>query len=251
MSVQVKNNPAGRLCDLLNAAKKHTPTTNIRTVWASVFGIDEKDTATLLKSVADLIDLVNETKASLSRLTDVDTALYLQPFANIERGLAVMNFDNHWNDIGQHITETVLAQLAFGADKLARVSGFTEIDQSELDELREAVEKLLNDVLAAELPENLTQLLVRNLEAIRQALLGYRLRGVQGLEQEIERSVGSMVLHQDQIKKTKAGTKEQTTWETYFTVITRLNAMVTAAKNIKEIGPPAIQYLVEKLTSGI
>ena len=247
MAVRVRNNPAGRLYDLIYAARQQPPSNTIRAVWAEVFGINPMDTILLLRSLADLIDLAAETKNALSRLPDVDVDLYLQPFASIEQLLSMMNIDRQWTEGINLIDKATLQGLQFGADKLSRVSGFTEIEQSDLDQLRESVEQLLNEILAAKLPEALTQLFVRNLETLRQALLGYRLRGVQGLEQEMERALGSMVMHYDQVKACKEGSAEQKTWKSYAELLTRFNALVTAAKNIKELGVPAITYLLEKL----
>ena len=40
--------------------------------WASVLGVPENDTATLLKMLADVIELVRKAKSSIVRLSDID-----------------------------------------------------------------------------------------------------------------------------------------------------------------------------------
>lgn len=66
--MDVKNNPAGRLYDILDAARHQNAGDTARKAWAAVFQIDPDDTGMLLKLLADVIDLVHETKSSIQRL---------------------------------------------------------------------------------------------------------------------------------------------------------------------------------------
>ncbi|AKH68165.1 hypothetical protein IMCC21906_00472 [Spongiibacter sp. IMCC21906] len=91
--MEVKNNPAGRLYDLLKAAKKQPPREKVRDVWAKVFDVDPADTALLLTMIADLIILVANTKASIERLENVDNTLYLKPFVKLENLFSQVNLN--------------------------------------------------------------------------------------------------------------------------------------------------------------
>lgn len=241
--MDVKNNPAGRLHELLTAAKAQEPNQTVRKAWAAVFGVESTDTGMLLKMLADLIDLVDETKKAIQRLKGVEHSIYLKPFAKIETALSHINLEAGWEHWKQQLDETTLYGLQFSADQLSRISGFTHIKTDDLGQLRKDVEELVAKILETELPVELKALFLRNLEAIRHALLAYRVRGLEGLEQEIERSVGSLVLHKKDIEKTSPKSAERGALQAFFELIKRLHYLVAFARNSKELAGPALEAI--------
>jgi hypothetical protein len=245
--VEVKNNPAGRLHDLLERARVQSGKTSTREAWAAVFEVSSKDTGTLLKMLADLIDLSHETKAAIQRLTDVDHEIYLRPFKKIETVFAHINFEAAWDSQKGQLDDQTLYGLTFAADKLKRASGYTKIEEDELSSLRAALEEVLNDVVNADLPQALKQLFVRNIEALRHALLAYKIRGIEGLEEEIERVVGSIVLRRNEVAAAVPASANKKVWENFFTVVDRINKAVSLAKNVEPLVAPAIPMVMELL----
>jgi hypothetical protein len=243
--VDVKNNPAGRLHDLLRAAQQQPGKEPARKVWSAVFSVDATDTGALLKMLADLIDLVDETKKAIGRLQDVDHQLYLKPFKKLETLLSQINLEAGWEHWRQQLDEPTLYGLQFSADRLARESGYTHIDNDELAQLRKDVEDLVARMLDADLPDSLKALFLRNLEAIRHALLAYRIRGIDGLQQEIERSVGSIILHKEQISSASTNSPQGGVWKSFFELIARLHQLVALARNSKELAVPALAAITQ------
>ena len=243
--MDVKNNPAGRLHDILSAARQQNAHEPARKAWATVFQIEPNDTGTLLKMVADLIDLVRETKASIQRLEGVNQELHLRPFIKIEALLSQLNLDAGWEHWKNQIDETTLYGLQFSADKLSRISGFTHIPNDELADIRSKIDDLFNTATDSTLPHDLKLLLLRNLDAIRLAFVAYRVRGIEGLQEEIERSVGSVLLRQEEIKASKP--EERRVWQSFFTLVEQLNKLVTLARNSKELAAPVMQALTKLL----
>ncbi len=245
--MDVKNNPAGRLHDLLTSAQSQSPRETSRKAWASVFGVEENNTGALLNMLADLIDLVDESKRQIGRLSDVDHAIYLKPFGRIERLLSNVNLDAPWEQWKTQLDETTLYGLQFGADQLSRTSGFTHIKNADLAQLQKDVEALISQVMESGLPNNLVALVLRNLEAIQHALLAYRVRGIEGLEQEIERSVGSMILHKSEVSRASADVAHQKVWGSFFELMARLHKLVSFAKDSKELAAPAFDAVIKLL----
>lgn len=244
--MDIQNNPAGRLYDLLDAARQYPSEEKTKTVWANVFGLPENDTGALLKNLADLIDLVHKAKSSIVRLSDVDHKLYLKPFENIEALLCHLNFETHWENWRNRLDDFTLYGLQFGADRLARSSGVTPIKDDQIEALRKELDDLISHVLeSTQLPPDLKKLFLRNLEALRQAWSTYRIRGVEGLEQEVERSCGSILLHKEQIRSAPANSAERKLWEGLLKFVDRLNKTVVLAKNTKGLaGPQLVEHLM-------
>src|SRR5689334_11826717 len=104
--MQVKNNPAGRLFDILNLARQQGPRESARKVWATVFDVSPDDTGSILKMLADLIDLAHETKAAIRKLDDIDHKLHLRPFKNIEKLLSHLNMESAWEPLKNQIDDS-------------------------------------------------------------------------------------------------------------------------------------------------
>lgn len=244
--MDVQNNPAGRLYDLLDAARQYPSEEKTRVVWARVFGVSDGDTGVLLNNLADLIDLVHKAKSSIVRLSDIDHKLYLKPFETIEALLANLNFEAHWENWRNRLDDFTLYGLQFGADRLARASGLAPIKDEQLEQLRKELDDLIEHVLeSTHLPPDVKKIFLRNLEALRQAWIAYRIRGIEGFEYEIERSCGSILLHKDQIKSAPANSTERKIWEGMMKLIDRLNKLVTLSKNGKGLGAqPLVEHIM-------
>ncbi|HET6632758.1 MAG TPA: hypothetical protein VFG73_08645 [Rhodanobacteraceae bacterium] len=243
--MEVKNNPAGRLYDILELARRQNPKQPARKAWAAVFEIESADTGTLLQMLADLLKLVHETKTAIQRLDNVDQELHLRPFRKIEGLLSNINLDASWENWQNKIDDTTLYGLQFSSDRLSRISGFTQLDSDEIVKLRSVVDELFNSVVDSALPSELKMLLLRNLESIRLSLAAYRIRGIEGIHEEIERSLGSVLLHQDEIQKSSS--KERSLWESFFDLVKRLNQVVSLARTGQELAAPAILALAQML----
>jgi hypothetical protein len=243
--IEVQNNPAGRLHQLLADAKQQEPNQSARDAWAKVFATEPGDTEAMLRMLSDLIALVRETEAAILRLDDVDHDLYLKPFKRIRSLLSQVHLDNAWEHWRNQIDETMLVGLRFSADKLSRISGITAIDTDELGDIREQIDLLFNQVTDSELDPALKIALLHNLSALRVAIAAFRIQGVEGLEQEIERSIGSIILRKEQIKA--AGPPEKDAWTAFFGLVERLNKVVTFARNAKALAAPAVLKLAQLL----
>ena len=243
--MEVKNNPAGRLYDILESARRQNPKEPTRKAWAAVFHVEPSDTGSLLQMLADLIGLVGETKSSIQRLDGVDHDLHLKPFTKIEKLLSSINLDASWEGWRNQIDDTTLLGLQFSADQLSRISGFTQIPSEELDEIRTSVDELFNAVVDSNLPSELKSLLVRNLESIRLALAAYLVRGIDGIREEVERSFGSILLYQQEIRQAKPEEREVCT--KFFKLVGRLSQLVSLAYASKELAAPAIRALEQMI----
>ena len=241
--MEVKNNPAGRLHDLLQTAQRQNGKVKARDAWAKVFDIEPGDTALLLEMLADLIGLVSTTKSSIERLENVDHALYLKPFGKLERFFSQVNLDTNWEHWKQQLDEPTLYGLQFAADQLSRSAGSTSISEEDVVSLQEELEQFVASVLKSDLPPGLKALFLRNLESVRHALLVYRIRGLDGLEHELERAVGSLMLNRQHIPPEGDKSEPRKFWERFFVVVDRINKAVTLSRGTKELAAPTVQAI--------
>lgn len=133
--------------------------------------------------------------------------------------------------------------LQFAADRLSRNAGSTSISEKDLDSLRAELESLVTSVLEADLPQTLKTLFLRNLESVRHALLVYRIRGIDGLEEELERTVGALLLNKQLIPPKEDNSSSRKFWEKFFLIIDRINKAVTFGRATGELAGPTIQAI--------
>ena len=248
--MEVKNNPAGRLYDILSSVRKQNPKEKSRIAWANVFEIDPNDNSLLLKMLSDVIDLVHETKSSIIILNDINHELYLEPFDKIENFVSRIQFlESAWENWRNNIDDVTLVRLQFIDDKLSRTIGYTKIPNDDIIDLRTQIDKLINDATDSSLPHELKNLLLRNLDAVRYALLSYSIRGIGRLHEEMERSIGSVLLHKEEIKSVNEKPNEGKLWKRFWELIQKINSIVTLAKNSKDIAAPVILSITENFQS--
>lgn len=240
----ISTNPAGRLHDLLRAAQSKSDKEPARNVWAAVFGVDPKDRGQLLKMLADLIDLVHDTKAALERLDGIDHGLFLRPFKKIETALSRLNLDATWNNWKQHLDEPTLQALQFCSHELGKSVAVGRIDEEELSNILGEVERLSKKVIEIDLPVRLKETLASNLEKTRYAILVYKIRGIDGIEEELERGLGSLFLHRDAIENAQDDEQSKGTLKAFVDILVRLHKIVAFARDTKELVAPTIDRLI-------
>lgn len=234
------DNPAGRLVAILEHARKQSGNKKSRDVWGEVFGVEPKDTANLLYMYAQLIQLIRTAKDAVEQVDDVDHSIYLKPFSKLERVFAKANLEGGWQGTRNEIDDATVVALQFCADMLSRERGEGEIDEELLTELSEGVSELLEMVMASDLPDSLRIVLVENLEAVRRAILEYRLRGAEGLRRALETAIGSLIRHSEEMKKYK----EKPSVKRYIEILGRLNEVVAVGLKTRELLAPVVKYFL-------
>lgn len=232
--MEVKTEPAGRLYDILEQARRQPPSVPARDAWAAVFGVDASDTGTILKMLADLTQLMHTTKIKVEALEGIDHDLYLRPFTKIETILSQINLDGSWQHWKNQIDEPTIYGLQFCSDRLNRATNYTKIPNDEVDAIKKSLSELTDQILESDLDKGLKELLIRNLEQLRQALISFKIKGIDGLEQELALNLGSIILHREEIKE-KSSNGKSALWEKYFVFLEGVNKTISSAKNIKEL----------------
>ncbi|MGY2365604.1 hypothetical protein ACW9IO_23880 [Pseudomonas azotoformans] len=241
--MEIKNNPTGRLFDILTAVKRRNDTIQTRAVWSDAFGCEPNDTAALLNCIADLIRLVAEAKDATMRLIKGDQAIYLAPFPTIEAMLSRLNLDNQWQGSKVHLNEKTMMGLQFGDHALAFHYGERQFDDELISGFIRQLDELLKQCLDSDLSENLKKLFHRNLEALRHALIVFKISGASGLEDEIDRVTGSIIRNTGEIKSSTSESSNKDFTNKVFELITKLNESIQIVQNTVALSGPATTAL--------
>ncbi|MBC3765950.1 hypothetical protein [Neptunicella marina] len=93
--------------------------------------------------------------------------------------------------------------------------------------------------------ENLKSLLIRNLEGLRQAIIAYRIRGIEGIEAELETSFGSLALKRNMVKNAVENSSAQKGFfSKYIPFLDGINKTVATVRNIDNASGNSISKIL-------
>lgn len=245
-----KNNAANRVLNILEearvAASKNASQSGYR-VWAEVFNISIEGNSvppeaeeTVTSSVLQLRKLIDEVEEGLRRFEGLDLELYLKPFPRLREvtRLSLLPSTNFYANLTQ-LTEGDMTVLAFCAAKIAELPSEPVVTEEQLKELLEDVNALYDQVLESSLESELKRIILGQLNGIRTAIHEYHIRGIARLREELEKSIGVLVLNEDLIKQ--SNDKEEV--KKFGSIITNMATYISIAANLSKLAEMVIRYL--------
>ncbi|WP_217517434.1 hypothetical protein [Vibrio metschnikovii] len=241
--MKVRSDAAGRLLDILTEAKSKSEKLRARQVWASVFNIPENDSGSLLLMLAELIRLSDQTKKQLIAINDIDHQLFLKPFANVERILSTLNLDGSWQSSKQLLDDVTIYGLNICSDKLSRINKTTSLSDDDFNKIKSMLEQLTDEVLNSDLESPLKEIFIRNLEGLRQSLLLYKINGIDGIEQQIQLNIGTLMFNKENIKSSNTGGSDSII-KSYLVFLEFINKTLDTARQVDRLAGNSISRLL-------
>ncbi|EHK8985818.1 hypothetical protein KCU38_002834 [Vibrio vulnificus] len=241
--MKVKSDAAGRLLDILTEAKSKSEKWRSRQVWASVFNIPENDSGSLLLMLAELIRLSDQTKKQLIAIDDIDHQLFLKPFVNVERIFSILNLESSWQPSKQLLDDVTIYGLNVCSDKLSRINQTTSLNDEDLDKIKSMLEQLTDEVLNSDLESPLKEIFIRNLEGLRQSLLLYKINGIDGIEQQIQLNIGTLMFNKENIKSSHTGNNDSLI-KGYYGLLEFINKTLDTARKVDRLAGNSISRLL-------
>jgi len=231
-------NPAFKLHELLNEAysrcgNKLTPP-GYKTTWSAVFGIDEEDTSSLLKSMISMINLLNSTKEYVIHDTmsyDDTDVLFLN---RIENAISYMDFEGNMSHFSRSIDQETLTALRYMGKNINYVYKFSDqpiIIEEEIKDLIDEVENLIDSITDSVLKDEVKILLLKNLNIIRESLFTYRISGAEAMKAALEQTIGSLFINNEIIVSVEQSEEVSRT----FKVIDKLNTILSTGVAAKDL----------------
>lgn len=228
---EVPNNPAGRLYAILAEAKRMQAKVPLRQIWAQTFGVEAENTAEVLVLHADLIMLIRDARLQLAGIDDLDQALYSRPLDRIEQVFAAANLEAQWGGLANKLDDKAMTGLEHLAEVMSRRKPEKVAEPDELSELLKTVEKLMSDVVGADLPQQLKTVIFESLEDIRHAIKTYKISGIKGLIRSLERAAGAGIVFQSEFR----AHNDKPVVERFSGVVGKLNQVVALATNTQNL----------------
>lgn len=238
------HNPFQRLHDLLKVARGMPHNAITLDVWASVFHVSSSDIPALVRALGALVALIDEAKSAAERFIPGDRARFIAPLIKIEGLLKGQNLAAQWVKYGPHLDDGTMLALDFGIYAMSQYYPSSSPERSaQISELVERLNILLAECLESELPSELKRLFTKHLEALRTALLAFRVDGVEGLEDVIDSISGSVLRYRDPIKAELDAGNEFV--KSFFEILGKANDVVSGYQTTVQIaGSTAVTMLL-------
>jgi len=235
------NNAAGRLYQVLARARAQPKPESTSKVWASVFGLGEDDVIGVYHCLIVMQGVLDEVERELVSIPELNTELYLSCVPQIQKVITPIQLNATWTHYGEHLSESVMTTLAFCADKLAEFASEVPIEPDELNGLQADVDSLFERVERSSLDPLLKEIVLDFLEAIRRAVVEYRLRGARALREVLEATIGAFYTNWDVFQEAKAEDEIRR----FMGLLENIQLLVTKALHIKAIATGAVKGVMK------
>ena len=243
--MKTQNNPAANLYDLLS---RMTNTTDDRQpafmVLAAAFGVDPKYSEKFFWCLSQLARMIEDTKRAINGIDNIDKELFLKPFPNIEKLAYSRNFEFPWSHFRSALDGETLLGLQHCVHELSRTADQVTLSAENIQELQVEVENLIKDLLTSDIQSELKNLLLEKLEAVRTAILYYRVRGIDGIREATEAAIGAMFLNgltitAEMTQNEEKGILIRRLWNWWV----KLGQATSTFKNVVELGQSFLKLL--------
>lgn len=239
----MKNNPAGVLLEKMLAVKSGHPNLSMTENWAIVFECKAEDSGKIVAGIAMLMALSTDAKASVRAYAPGAPEIFLAPLYKIDIFLSTHHLGGALSSYMGYLDDSTMTALAF-TDHVLQLS-FSEEQPGITKNARDFIEmldQLLEECLNSDLSPELKDLFVKNLEALRKALIAYRLGGEAELSEALDKVTGSIIRNQNTIKEEFDKAEEFVEKTAGF--MTKIEEMINRGKSLATLAKPVMDVLL-------
>lgn len=229
------SNPALKLHKLLNTAYGYIEAYEVNSpidVWSTVFNVDSNDSISLTKNLVGMMDLYNQTQKLIQQNERLNTSRN-QAFINqIGVSLSSIIFEENIYKFKNTLTSEILTALEF----ISEIIGYTfnlnesQIDNQKVSEILQEISDLIYSITESPLPQDVQEILTRNLLLIKEALERYIHLGEGELRKALEQTIGSIALNKHIIDEHK----DDVIYPRFGGIIGNISSLITVGTAIKD-----------------
>lgn len=197
-----KNNPVHRLREnllLLKAGARNDG--QLLQQWAKVFDCSPGDAIKIFNGIGLMYRLNSEARDATQTFSPGSPDFFFKPFAQIDQLLSVIALQTQWATVAPLVNEETITALAFIEHSIDRnYSKSAPGSEEKIPDLLTQIDALIESCVTANLDVELKKIFVKQLQALRSALLSFRISGPSGLEDAMAQVTGALMRNQAVIK---------------------------------------------------
>ena len=238
-----EDNPAGRLWHVLKRLLKVSSSTSAFVAWARALAPETPDNKQALYVLGHIAALIRDAEVAVAEATR-NSVLHMRPF-EIIRSVAEGSFTTAIEIQARTLSRDVMTQLAMGAELVSKARPDALSDDA-LEQLGDEINALIERIVKGSLDEEVKTLLVKQLETIHTAVVHYRISGIEGMREALERSIGAIILEYDSYKGAE-GAEEIGQFET---ILQKVGKIVNIGTKVKKLAGPIARWFLPEAGDG-
>lgn len=195
-----ESNPAGRLFNLLTAARNKPDGSKIRDMWAKVLDCDPRNDAEISLRVLELYKISQEVQTLIKLIPELNHDLYLASFNKIDKAIFPLNLEQPWRDKKRELSADLMTRLQFCAEELGKYYSEETLAEEDLQEISQMVSELYELIVDSSIDPSLRLALLEELSRIRFAISTYRIKGARGVKEALQSLLGSVIAHRETLR---------------------------------------------------
>ena len=197
-------------------------------------------------SLASIAKSVDETERFLDTNDVRNKAIHTRQLAALKRLVFAMG-SMYWEDFRDHVTDEFLMLLQLLGSDLSECWHEVPLSSEDLGALQSEIEEIISDVAESDLDDVIKLVIVDGLNAVRNAILEYRVRGAEGIRQALDRNIALIFRYRQEIDM--ASQHDQGgLLSRWLVAVGKLDALVATGLKIKQLAQPVMKILMPSET---
>lgn len=157
------------------------------------------------RRVSLLIEVAERAQAQVAELAaDPSQELYTEALTAIVQTLQKLDMRENWSNYAVAFSPRALTLLEVCERAAARHLNVIPPSEDALKEVLTDIQEAINELLKADVEDEVKQLLLEMLREVEGALLAYAISGLAGVRRAVERTFGVAVLHRNTLERSRA-----------------------------------------------
>ncbi|MGF7058064.1 hypothetical protein [Brassicibacter mesophilus] len=241
------DNVIGRLYNIIETIRLEQ-TGNAETALCKAFSLDENDKASIFSNYAELYRMALEGKKQIEKHSPKNIGKYLNTLNSVINGLSKIYFNasinvlnNGLDKFKSHFDVKLMTSLEYCAEYLSNMSDEAIIEDEKVKELIDDIEDITSTILECNINKDLQQIVIFQLNNVRESLLKYKLFGAEGIKNSISTTLGTLILNRDKVNSDK----DKGIIEKVFGIISKINTIISLGNNGTKLLGSIIQQITE------
>jgi hypothetical protein len=224
MEKQKPKNSASRLHSILSRLKEIPGTNPCASAFGGILEVSGSNQMLLLERVGRVTALMRRAREQTLALNAPED--YLAWFEPIQNAFFNLNLGAALEDFTRKLSPVTLRDLKFCATNLSEHLGEPELAKEEAAHVLEEIDALIKETEESQMDESARQYVLRHLVEIAKALREYEIFGREPIQEEIERTIGSIFFHQKEA---------QAAGERFWDIVRKVGSLVAPAAGLATI----------------
>ena len=211
-----------------------------REAWIQAYSVDGLG---FLQKLHELMFIVDSCEQVIGQEQAINQDLYLKQITEVKRALSLLSMNSgSWRAFLTILNDSLMVSLLLMSESISFYGGEEVIPEEELASLQSDIEDLVNKVVDSDIDADIKSVLLEGLEAVRQAILNYRVSGAEGIRNAVDRNIGSYARHKEEFDRASENEGKEVIYD-YKRFINEVNATISTVLKFRQLTEPAAQVL--------